>query len=133
MFVQHCCNASEVSSRRGAAVAARNRALSEWDKANPDMDHDQALFRREILPRLGIVPCGVAEPRNVLIRMDPRVHEASARWTADEVRSTTVQIELLLRESLLQAGRLPSPESRGEIMTVRWELSWPLWGETHGR
>ncbi len=41
--------------------------------------------------------------------MDPRVYKALARWAADEVRSTTVQIELLLRESLLQAGRLPPP------------------------
>jgi hypothetical protein len=36
----------------------------------------QALFRREILPRLGTGPCGVAEQRNVLIRIDPRVYEA---------------------------------------------------------
>jgi hypothetical protein len=35
---------------------ARKRALSEWDKANPDAVYDPELFRREILPRLGNVP-----------------------------------------------------------------------------
>jgi hypothetical protein len=50
----------------------------------------------------------VAERKNVLIRMDQRVYDALARWAGDELRSTTAQIELLLRESLRQAGRLPS-------------------------
>lgn len=50
----------------------------------------------------------MAERKNVLIRMDPRVYDALARWAADEVRSTTAQIELLLRESLRRAGRLPA-------------------------
>ena len=31
------------------------RALSEWDKANPDAIYDPELFRREILPRLRTV------------------------------------------------------------------------------
>jgi hypothetical protein len=50
----------------------------------------------------------VAERKNVLIRLDPKVYDALARWAGDEVRSTTAQIELLLRESLRNAGRLPS-------------------------
>jgi hypothetical protein len=50
----------------------------------------------------------VAERKNVLIRMDSLVYEALARWANDDLRSTTAQIELLLRESLRQAGRLPS-------------------------
>jgi hypothetical protein len=50
----------------------------------------------------------VAERKNVLIRLDPKVYDALARWARDEVRSTTAQIELLLRESLRDAGRLPS-------------------------
>jgi len=49
----------------------------------------------------------VAERKNVLIRLDPKVYDALARWAGDEVRSTTAQIELLLRESLRHAGRLP--------------------------
>jgi len=42
--------APEIRGRRGAAIAARKRALSEWDKANPDAVYDPELFRREILP-----------------------------------------------------------------------------------
>ena len=48
-------HAPEVRGRRGAAIAARKRALSEWDKANPDAVYDPELFRREILPRLASV------------------------------------------------------------------------------
>jgi len=47
--------ASEIRGRRGAAIAARKRALAEWDKANPDLVYDPELFRREILPRLATV------------------------------------------------------------------------------
>jgi rubrerythrin len=45
----------EIRGRRGAAIAARKRALSDWDKANPDVVYDPELFRREILPRLADV------------------------------------------------------------------------------
>jgi transcriptional regulator with XRE-family HTH domain len=47
--------APEIRGRRGAAIAARKRALSEWDRANPDTVYDPELFRREILPRLAKV------------------------------------------------------------------------------
>jgi len=43
----------------------------------------------------------------VLLRLDPAVHDAVARWAADELRSANAQIEFLLRRSLAQAGRLP--------------------------
>ena len=46
----------EIRGRRGRAIAARKRALTEWDKANPGMVYDPELFRREILPRLRTVP-----------------------------------------------------------------------------
>jgi CRISPR-associated endonuclease Cas1 len=48
--------APEIRGRRGAAIAARKRALVEWDKANPGVVYDPELFRREILPRLANVP-----------------------------------------------------------------------------
>jgi hypothetical protein len=50
----------------------------------------------------------VTERKNVLIRMDPAVHDALAAWAADELRSTTAQIEYLLRGALDNAGRLPA-------------------------
>jgi hypothetical protein len=48
--------APEIRGRRGAAISARKRALTEWDNVNPDTVYDPELFRREILPRLGTVP-----------------------------------------------------------------------------
>lgn len=50
---------------------------------------------------------GVAERKNILLRLDPAVYDAMTRWAGDELRSTTAQIELLLRRALADAGRLP--------------------------
>jgi hypothetical protein len=49
----------------------------------------------------------VSERKNILLRLDSAVHDALARWAADELRSTTAQIEYLLRQALIQAGRMP--------------------------
>jgi hypothetical protein len=49
----------------------------------------------------------MAERKNILLRLDPAVHDALARWAGDELRSTTAQIELVLRRALADAGRLP--------------------------
>jgi hypothetical protein len=49
----------------------------------------------------------VSERKNILLRMDPAVHDALARWASDELRSTNAQIEFLLRRALADAGRLP--------------------------
>jgi len=48
-----------------------------------------------------------AERKPILLRLDPAVHDALARWAADELRSTNAQIEMVLRRSLADAGRLP--------------------------
>ena len=45
--------------------------------------------------------------KQVLLRVDPAVHDALARWASDEFRSLNAQIELLLRRALSDAGRLP--------------------------
>jgi hypothetical protein len=49
----------------------------------------------------------VTERKSVLLRLDPAVHDALARWAAGELRSTNAQIEFLLRRALAEAGRLP--------------------------
>jgi hypothetical protein len=49
----------------------------------------------------------VAERKSLLLRLDPAVHDALARWARDELRSTNAQIEFLLRRALADAGRLP--------------------------
>ncbi len=49
----------------------------------------------------------MTERKGVLLRLDPAVHDALARWATDELRSTNAQIEFLLRRALAEAGRLP--------------------------
>jgi hypothetical protein len=39
----------------------------------------------------------------MLLRPDPAVHDALARWANDELRSTNAQIEFLLRRALAEA------------------------------
>ena len=50
----------------------------------------------------------MSERKSVLLRLDPAVHDALARWAGDELRSTNAQIEFLLRRALSDAGRMPS-------------------------
>ncbi|GAA1824711.1 hypothetical protein GCM10009682_51090 [Luedemannella flava] len=52
------------------------------------------------------------ERKKLLLRLDPAVHDALARWAADEFRSTNAQIEYLLRRALADAGRLPGGVGR---------------------
>lgn len=49
----------------------------------------------------------MSERKGILLRLDPAVHDALARWAADELRSTNAQIEYLLRRALGDSGRLP--------------------------
>jgi hypothetical protein len=49
----------------------------------------------------------MSERKGVLLRLDPAIHDALAKWAADELRSTNAQIEFLLRRALADAGRLP--------------------------
>ena len=65
--------------RRPAAVAGRERGL----------------------------PLYVSERRQILLRVDPAVHDAISRWANDELRSVNAQIEVLLRRALSEAGRMP--------------------------
>jgi hypothetical protein len=54
----------------------------------------------------------VAERKGILLRLDPAVHDALARWAADELRSTNAQIEFVLRRALTEAGRMPDRAAR---------------------
>jgi hypothetical protein len=49
----------------------------------------------------------VKERRQVLLRIDPAVHDALTRWAGDELRSLNAQIEMVLRRALSDAGRMP--------------------------
>jgi hypothetical protein len=46
--------------------------------------------------------------KQVPLRLDPAVHDALARWAADELRSLNAHVELLLRRALQDAGRMPT-------------------------
>jgi hypothetical protein len=49
----------------------------------------------------------VTRRRQVLLRLDPAVHDALMRWANDEFRSLNAQVEMLLRQALADAGRMP--------------------------
>ncbi|RCV51822.1 hypothetical protein [Marinitenerispora sediminis] len=49
----------------------------------------------------------MSERKKILLRLDPAVYDALARWAGDELRSANAQIEFLLRRALSDAGRLP--------------------------
>jgi hypothetical protein len=51
------------------------------------------------------------ERKQVPLRLDPAVHDALARWAADDLRSLNAHIELLLRRALADAGRMPAKAS----------------------
>lgn len=52
-------------------------------------------------------PVRAATRKSLLLRLDPAVHDAVARWAADDLRSVNAQIEMLLRRALDDAGRHP--------------------------
>jgi hypothetical protein len=66
------------------------------DVGDPTGDSAEARPRR---PR--------AERKQVLLRLDPAVHDALARWASDELRSVNAQIDMVLRRALDAEGRLP--------------------------
>ncbi|WP_238014566.1 hypothetical protein KZZ52_06475 [Dactylosporangium sp. AC04546] len=52
----------------------------------------------------------MAERKKLLLRLDPQVYDAVARWAADDLRSVNAQIEFALRLALRQTGRSPRAE-----------------------
>lgn len=47
--------------------------------------------------------------KQMLLRLDPAVHDAMSKWAADNLRSVNAQIEVVLRQALKEAGRDPKP------------------------
>jgi len=52
----------------------------------------------------------MTERKRLLLRLDPDIYAAIARWAADDLRSVNAQIEFVLREALRKAGRLKKPD-----------------------
>ena len=49
----------------------------------------------------------MSDRKQILLRIDPAVHDALAQWAADDFRSLNAHIEMLLRRALIDAGRMP--------------------------
>ena len=49
----------------------------------------------------------MTDRKQVLLRVDPSVHDALMRWANDEFRSLNSHVEMLLRRALAEAGRMP--------------------------
>jgi hypothetical protein len=56
----------------------------------------------------------VAEKKSFLLRISPEVYDALAAWAGEELRSMNGQIEFLLRQSLVENGRLPGRSSTAD-------------------
>ncbi len=56
----------------------------------------------------------MAERTSILLRLDPAVHAALARWASDDRRSTNAQIDYLLRRALAEADRLSTLSATAE-------------------
>ena len=55
----------------------------------------------------------VSERKSFLLRIDPDLLKAVQRWADDDLRSLNGQIEFLLRNALVDSGRLKNKD-RGE-------------------
>jgi hypothetical protein len=47
----------------------------------------------------------MSDRKSILLRIDSKKLKALEKWAADELRSTTAQIEYILEEALRKAGR----------------------------
>ncbi|MEP7082516.1 MAG: hypothetical protein ABI841_06020 [Chloroflexota bacterium] len=47
-----------------------------------------------------------------LLRIEPRLYDAVARWAADDLRSVNAQIEFVLADAVRRAGRDRPPPRR---------------------
>ncbi len=47
----------------------------------------------------------MSERKTFVVRLDPAIHAALARWAADDLRSLNAQIEYVLKQALHDAGR----------------------------
>ncbi len=51
----------------------------------------------------------MAERKPFLLRIDPAVLASLQKWAADDLRSLNAQIEFVLRDALVRAGRERKP------------------------
>jgi hypothetical protein len=88
--------------RHEEGPAATGAGSASIPSSSPQSGSDSADPPRESAGRRA-----QRQRKQVLLRLDPAMHDAIARWAADELRSTNAQIDYLLRKALADAGRLP--------------------------
>jgi hypothetical protein len=52
----------------------------------------------------------MAQKKAVLLRLDPKIHDALRRWADADLRSFNAQAEFVLRKALREAGRMPGKQ-----------------------
>ncbi|MEH6994551.1 Arc family DNA-binding protein [Neobacillus drentensis] len=55
----------------------------------------------------------MAEKKRFLLRIDQEIYDALEKWAEDEFRSVNAQIELLIKKSLKDSGRLKKNRGKG--------------------
>ena len=55
---------------------------------------------------VGFVGVAIAAKNSFLLRINPEVLAAMQRWSDDELRSVNAQIEYVLRQALVDSGRV---------------------------
>ncbi|MFS0776616.1 Arc family DNA-binding protein [Neobacillus sp. 3P2-tot-E-2] len=48
----------------------------------------------------------MAEKKRFLLRIDQQIYDALEKWAEDEFRSVNAQIEIIIKKSLKDSGRL---------------------------
>ena len=55
----------------------------------------------------------MAEKKRFLLRIDQEIYDAVEKWAEDEFRSVNAQIELIVKKSLKDSGRLKKSRGKG--------------------
>ncbi|MFG2877834.1 AT hook motif protein [Streptomyces sp. NPDC048337] len=99
-------------ARPGAAPDAAGPDSAPGGRTRPGADSDVAgADPGPEVPGGRRGRAGAQARKQVLLRLDPQVYDALARWAGEELRSANAQIEFLLRRALSEAGRLPTSPS----------------------
>jgi len=61
----------------------------------------------------------VSSKKSFVIRIDNETYKALEKWAADEFRSVNGQIEWLLHQKLVEAGRLKNTEQSSSKTTKK--------------
>lgn len=61
----------------------------------------------------------MSKKKSYVLRIDEDIYEALEKWAADEFRSMNGQLEWLIHQQLIAAGRLKSPAEKSKKGNVK--------------